>query len=365
MKRLYAHNRYLTCLLLGIVFLCSFLGIPQTVYAAMPSIDSVSQGPVGNNSISWQHIVGNNSNRFLFIFVQTSGQNVSSVKLDGVTLSSAGTINEVTVGISYYNVFNPSVGTHTITVSGGSGLMGGAVSAYNVNQTNPWDPPTPSLTGSCIPSGAQFCFGSYGPTHDTNLWFEVFALDDVATLTINPMATGTRMWTIHSGTKYFAAEFLPGVNGTINPSWNVSPQPPNGSNVAYALTWLHVADVIPTATPMPTPTPTPNPTPTPTPVTYSISGNVFNDLNKNGLKESGESNYSGTPTITASRGIVTTQANGSYTISNLTAGTVTVSYNALPTGYSLTYPLNGPPPSYQVTVGPSCTVNGAVGAGCQ
>lgn len=121
----------------------------------------------------------------------------------------------------------------------------------------------------------------------------------------------------------------------------------------------------PSPTPIPNPTPTPTSTPTPTPTTYTITGRVFNDDNKNGIQDAGEPNYVGTPSITASQGIVTTKADGTYTISNLPAGTVTISYQTLPEGYSMTSPRNGPPPSYQVTVGPGCDTNSAPGASCQ
>lgn len=100
------------------------------------------------------------------------------------------------------------------------------------------------------------------------------------------------------------------------------------------------------------------------PVTNSISGNVYVDANKNGRKDTGESNYSGSTTITTSRGSLNTNTNGTYTISGISAGAVTVSYPTLPADYSLTYPLNGPPPSYNVTVGSGCTTNGVNDANC-
>lgn len=108
----------------------------------------------------------------------------------------------------------------------------------------------------------------------------------------------------------------------------------------------------------------PAPTPTPTPATYSISGNVFVDANKNGLIDNGENNYTGSPAINSSHGTVATNSNGSYTISGITPGTNTVSYTSTPTGYTMTSPVNGPPPSRAITVGNACTTNGAVGAAC-
>ena len=94
---------------------------------------------------------------------------------------------------------------------------------------------------------------------------------------------------------------------------------------------------------------------------FTISGSIYMDANKNGIKDATESNYSGTPSLTASRGTVNANSNGTYTISNLLPGTVTVSLNTVPQGYSMTYPLNGPPPSFQVSVGPGCSVNVAGG----
>lgn len=103
------------------------------------------------------------------------------------------------------------------------------------------------------------------------------------------------------------------------------------------------------------------------PSTYTISGNIFDDTNKNGLKDAAENNYTAAPTITITPnvGTISTNSNGSFAISNLPSGTYTVSYNSLPTGYRLTYPLSGPPPSFRVTVGSACNTNGAQGASCQ
>lgn len=99
----------------------------------------------------------------------------------------------------------------------------------------------------------------------------------------------------------------------------------------------------------------------------TISGNAFVDLNKNGIEDNGEINYAAAPPITISPpgGTVTANANGSYTITNLTPGTYSVIYGTPPTGYYMTSPLTGPPNAFSVTVGDTgCTVNGAPGATC-
>lgn len=103
---------------------------------------------------------------------------------------------------------------------------------------------------------------------------------------------------------------------------------------------------------------------------FSISGNVFDDVNKNRIKDSTngvpEANISGI-TMDSRGGIsnggtmsVDSKA-GTYTVRDLRAGTnrkdatYTISYTSpYPTGYFLIYPLNGPPSSLDITVGPKC-----------
>lgn len=102
--------------------------------------------------------------------------------------------------------------------------------------------------------------------------------------------------------------------------------------------------------------------------TFSISGNVFNDYNKDGLKNNGEVNNTSpfSLSITPNAGTITTNADGTYSITGLAAGTYTVSYSTLPNGFRMTSPLNGPPPSFTVTVGTGiCNTNVAPGASCQ
>jgi hypothetical protein len=101
---------------------------------------------------------------------------------------------------------------------------------------------------------------------------------------------------------------------------------------------------------------------------YGISGNLYIDANKNGTFDAGEQLYSrGTNifSITGPTNFTTTTATGGYlTQSNLPAGTYTVSYTNLATGYYMSYPRTGPPPSFSVSIGPGCNTNGAVGASC-
>lgn len=101
---------------------------------------------------------------------------------------------------------------------------------------------------------------------------------------------------------------------------------------------------------------------------YRISGNVFDDRSKDGTKNGVEANMSGDYTIQITGPVnqTVTATNGVYTSGiALYEGTYTISYeSAVPAEYKMTYPLNGPPPSFSVTVGRSCTTNGANGASC-
>lgn len=88
---------------------------------------------------------------------------------------------------------------------------------------------------------------------------------------------------------------------------------------------------------------------------YSVKGSVFNDVNKNEVKDNGESNYTGGINISSTGGDVTVNADGTYSVDHLPPGQYLISYNfPSPKGYILVYPN---PPSFLVTVGPSCSGN--------
>ena len=105
----------------------------------------------------------------------------------------------------------------------------------------------------------------------------------------------------------------------------------------------------PTHTPTPTTTITPAPTVTPIPGIYTIIGNIFTDINNNGIKDPGE-DYVGPATITSSAGNPSyASSNGIYQIISLPAGFVTIHFSGpLTTGYSFSYPF---PVDQSLTVG--------------
>ena len=100
--------------------------------------------------------------------------------------------------------------------------------------------------------------------------------------------------------------------------------------------------------------------------TYTISGSVFVDTNKDGVKNGAEVNYTaGSITITSTGGTVSYPASGQFTVSNLPAGTYIISYTSLPSEYSMIYPTTGPPSQFEVIVGPpSCSTDIAHGSSC-
>ncbi|MBI3984482.1 MAG: hypothetical protein HY344_00875 [Candidatus Levybacteria bacterium] len=101
--------------------------------------------------------------------------------------------------------------------------------------------------------------------------------------------------------------------------------------------------------------------------TYSVSGNVFVDINVDGRKNAGELNYTAGPiTITRSpaNGSVST-SNGAFDITGLYAGDYIIAYTNKPDGYELTHP-GGFPPQFAIHVGGgvTCSTGGSNDAVC-
>lgn len=81
---------------------------------------------------------------------------------------------------------------------------------------------------------------------------------------------------------------------------------------------------------------------------YTISGNVYKDVNKNHIKDAGESNYDPIMNaVTSTGGTVTYPTAGVYKVTNLISGSYTISYTP-PEDYLAIHPK---PPNYIVTVG--------------
>ncbi|MFZ4621833.1 MAG: SdrD B-like domain-containing protein [Bacteroidota bacterium] len=73
----------------------------------------------------------------------------------------------------------------------------------------------------------------------------------------------------------------------------------------------------------------------PVPPKYSVTGSVFNDANSNGVKDVGEAGLANVVVSLSGGGTSTSDANGSYSFTGVTAGTYTVSAPAV-SGYTQT-----------------------------
>ncbi len=107
---------------------------------------------------------------------------------------------------------------------------------------------------------------------------------------------------------------------------------------------------------------------------YTVAGFVFDDRNKNQTFDSDETAFTSglditfTPTngTTSTAGsVVYDTTSGQYTVQGLLPGSYIISYlGPLPVHYFPVYPVGAPFPSYVVTVGPGCSVDGTTGGSC-
>lgn len=94
---------------------------------------------------------------------------------------------------------------------------------------------------------------------------------------------------------------------------------------------------------------------------YSISGSIFNDSNKDYVKNNGETkDWSGEIRFRTEGNLSVDSSKGIFRISGLSAGIYIIRYTSLlPTGYIFRHPRNGPSPYFSVRVGANCSVSPA------
>lgn len=236
-------------------------------------------------------------------------------------------------------------------------------------------PPSPpyepwNAGGSCNPvSCASFTVGSgkawyigsvYGTNGGTVAWNTTGFVPGTRTIVANAFDNpGNRMgqnfltYTGNGADPNFARLDYNLVAPTPTPEPTSTPTPTPSPTPSASPSASPSPSPSPSASPSASPSPTPSPTPTPR---YYASGLIFLDTNKNGKKDLGELNYTGSFTVTSSAGTVDYTMPGNYTIINLTPGTFTISLK-VPIGYAATYPpkpLFGNP-KYQATL--PCTAS--------
>lgn len=349
------------------------------------TVDNTSSGmSFMSGNVSWNHTTSNNPNRILLVGLNVFQGTASSVKYGNQSLAREASISCDQCNTELWYLVGPPVGTQKISVtSNGNFIMAGAATYYNVDQLTPFgslvknsglNPFLGSANISVTATTSQLIFettGAEGNTFglspgsgQTQRWRAAFDPQIESVASDKPGTGGSTTMTEGSLQGYWAVIAV-ALNSVPVPTDTPVPTPTPTATPTPIPTSTPKPTVTPTPIATPTLTPTPSPTPTPAPVTYTLSGNVFNDTNKDKLRDNGEQNYTGAITITSTGGTVSTSL-GSFTITGLSPGVYTISYTNVPTGYNTVYPKNGPPPSFIATVGPgnSCSVDATTGAIC-
>lgn len=122
------------------------------------SIDSASSSSASRLvSMTWSHTVASVSNRVLVVGVSVYGTTVSSVTYGGVSMTRLVTKTQSPSIAELWYLKAPTAGTANVvvTLANSSGYaVGGAVSYYNVDQTNTWGTAVTAGSTSTTPSVA-------------------------------------------------------------------------------------------------------------------------------------------------------------------------------------------------------------------
>ena len=264
------------------------------------------------------------SDGFIYKNAYVSERNWGGFVYTGISNSNLGSTGPSAVS-------TPSVGT--FRVSGTSPILENCVAA-----------PTPTPAPSTISGNVFVDNGAGGGTANNGVKDGTEASYTASTLTI----TRTGGSTTTSTGNYSFTNLLSGtydITLTVPPSYVISPG--NSVSVSRTVPPNTTANFGIIVAP-----------------TYSISGNVFVDdgvgggTPKDGIKNGTEGNYtSGTSTIQVRSGGCSgtligssSPANGAYSVDSITAGTYSVCYTTLPSGYQMINPTTGPPPFFSVSV---------------
>ncbi len=337
-----------------IVWVNRMLSVARQAYAAnQPQLDATSQVQTTKaQSVSWQHKTASQLNTILIVGVSlTSGQQntadrtVASITYNGIHLTKFTSFAYWFSEGEIWYLTNPPSGNHTITVTINGytgGISAGAETYYNSNLAIPFSSLTTNTGYAGTPSVTI-------PTTTSQTAIDmIFTVNDEQDAVFTPASGQTQLWTSTSKTQGPVAHssYQPGYAGSTPFSWSWTSKQikPHWAEMGIALNSAPAS-------------------------IYSISGYIFNDVKGNGVYAAPPDTLytgGGNITLTGPTNTTTIVTNGSYTAQNLLPGTYTVSYNGPPAGYYISYPRNGTPPSFQVTVGQgsACSVNGNNNATC-
>lgn len=305
--------------------------------AVTPVIDSRSSTATATRTptmITWDHTVNNNVNRFLLVGVQQLS-NISSVTYNGISLNF---LTQADSNMIFY-INNPPVGTYPIQINieDSSTAVAGAMSLFNVNTIIPFN--SADIVNFCTVDGENPVSITVPNTNTSQL---VIGTASTYGKKLTEAVGMTREWldsiVITGDFDGSYGNSKPGVAGNTILSWNnQNPFP----RVCVSGLAINPASA-PSPTPSPTPTITPTSGPIPTPVVvYAISGKVYIDANRNGIKDA-EGAYSSSTKVTLSGDASLTDMTdnqGNYNFSGLHAGIYWVTLT-LPAGYKDTTPIS-------------------------
>ena len=297
------------------------------------SQSSISQWPP-INTLEWNHTIGGSNDRLLLVGVNlrtSSGGSINTVKYNGINLTRLGIEDNIggsvnPTGNSLWYLLNPPSGTYPIQVSANTSLTisAGAVSFSNVNQSVPFGTPVVNKGTSSSPSVS-------GNGAACGVVVDNLSTSTGATCIASPDSSQTSIWNVNAPPNSNgngagkSAGSRKDSSDSFSMSWNMS----CGGNWVLKAVSIVAKDAAPTLTPTLTPTPTLRPG------TNRISGTVYIDTNRNGIKDTGEIGYSGA--IINRDGTITaiTDSSGYYAYTNALAGTHTLILS-VPSGYVLT-----------------------------
>ncbi|GAC1574870.1 MAG: hypothetical protein NVS3B9_6980 [Candidatus Doudnabacteria bacterium] len=299
-------------------FVFSFLSpVKQAKASVNPVLDaSTTMSSTGLSATTWTHTVGaTGTNRLLTVTIYNRNVSVNgvvaSVTYNGVALTALSQVLQT--GAGYYTevwyLVNPPTGANSVTINvanGGSQYLAAVAASWTgVNTTTPFGTPTTSVNNS-LGGAAQTMSIPNTTTADTIL--SVVNADNTTTTAFTAPTVEINHIANVSYSDYSAS--TAGASGST---------PVVFSQSAFS-DWNYIGVAIHSSS---------------APITFSLSGIVFNDLNNNGVQDTGENGYAGVALNLsgAASASTVTASNGTYSFTGLSTGSYTLTMTP-PNGYN-------------------------------
>jgi len=185
--------------------------------AVTPILEARTQSAaVSSTTVSWTHVIGNNSNRILIVGVEIQGTTaVSTVTFNSVSMTRIGFASTTSARVELWYLLAPSIGSFSVTVTTASSVAfaAGSISYYNTLQSAPTAVNT--ATGN---SGTATVAISGATTNQ--LVLGMTATDGSATLTATSAQIVRWYNTIYSNG--YQTDYPVATPGTQNVNWSLS-----------------------------------------------------------------------------------------------------------------------------------------------